>query len=95
MQKSKENHYLDCEALQAAGAHLLNAARISDKVRTAPTLQPAGPDEETVEGEMPAPPADGWLRGGPRPVRHSMLPDPSRDSWVMAGRNWGGRWGNR
>jgi phage terminase large subunit GpA-like protein len=89
-QTSRENHFLDCEAMLAASAHLLNAARIRDTVRAAPSPQPAGPVEEVV-GEVPASPADGWL-GGARPVRHSMLPDPSRNSWVMAGRNWqGGR----
>jgi phage terminase large subunit GpA-like protein len=90
MPKSKENHFLDCESMQAAAAHLLNAARISDKVRTAPAPQPAGLVEETVEGEVPVLPADDFRRAGPRPQRHSMLPNQS-NSWVLGGRSWGGR----
>ena len=98
-QTSRENHFLDCESMQAAGAHMLNVARIPD-MRTAsapaPAAQPVDPATETVEGGVPAtPPSPSWLTGGPRPVRHSLFPDPndSANSWVMNGRRWGNRWG--
>jgi phage terminase large subunit GpA-like protein len=31
IERSKENHYLDCEAMQAAASHLLNVARIANR----------------------------------------------------------------
>ena len=61
-QTSRENHYLDCEAMQAAAGHLLNVAR--KRTAPAPSPQPVGPVEETVEGGLPVPPSDGWLKGG-------------------------------
>lgn len=50
IRRSRENHFLDCEAMQAAAAHLLNAARISER-RTPPPDPPHGP-----KGGPPSPP---------------------------------------
>jgi phage terminase large subunit GpA-like protein len=92
MQKSKENHYLDCEALQAAAAHLLNAARISDR-RAAPTpaSQPVEPVDDMAESipTQPLPPA---AVGGAAPVKHSLIA-ASQQGWLGdRGRGW---WGDR
>jgi hypothetical protein len=36
--RSKENHYLDCDVMQAAAAHLLNVVRIGEGARNAPSV---------------------------------------------------------
>jgi phage terminase large subunit GpA-like protein len=50
VRRSKENHYLDCEAMQAAASHLLNVVRIREGVRNAPwvgsTARPVSPEHK-------------------------------------------------
>jgi phage terminase large subunit GpA-like protein len=43
IEHSKENHFLDCEAMQAAAAHMLNVARIApptERRRPPPSAKP-------------------------------------------------------
>jgi phage terminase large subunit GpA-like protein len=88
MQKSKENHFLDCEAMQAAAAHLLNAARISDR-HAAPAPAPQSvesvDDGAEVISEQPVP---ALTPGGARPVKHSLLA-ASQEGWLgPRGQGW-------
>ena len=79
VEHSKENHFLDCEAMQAAAAHLLNAARIGAGVRrpTGPTLPVApGPHEDPETG-------------GPF-VRHDVDPNELHQAYAEARRPQGG-----
>jgi phage terminase large subunit GpA-like protein len=53
VRRSRENHFLDCESMNAAGAHLLNVARLGPM--TAPPVRPALPDEDTEGGPTMGP----------------------------------------
>jgi phage terminase large subunit GpA-like protein len=78
VERSKENHYLDCEAMQAAAAHLLNVARIGAGVvrpTRHPVKVPRPDDAETAESSAePRRPQhglrpSGWMNpngSGPR-----------------------------
>jgi Phage terminase large subunit (GpA) len=93
MQKSKENHYLDAEALQAAGAHLLNMAKRVDRhtAAPAPASQPVEPVDDMAESipTQPLPPA---AVSGAAPVKHSLIA-ASQQGWLGdRGRGW---WGDR
>jgi phage terminase large subunit GpA-like protein len=46
VRRSKENHYLDCEAMQCAAAHLINAGRIPTEAPVRKALP--RPDNQTV-----------------------------------------------
>jgi len=72
VQRSKENHALDLESMQAAAAHLINAVRIRSHAKPAPPPAPVG-DHET--GNVAAAPA-------PRQFIER------RPSWIGARPNW-------
>jgi phage terminase large subunit GpA-like protein len=58
VEHSPKNHYLDCEALQAAGAHMLNTARIpptADMMQRRPPFANNPPKKEPVPAAAPAP----------------------------------------
>lgn len=74
-EKSRMNHYLDCEALAYAAAYMLGAQRLKDNARrpvpSAPPPPPVrAPEEERPTSETPAPTKprrdSGWLSGGQR-----------------------------
>jgi phage terminase large subunit GpA-like protein len=58
VERSKENHFLDCEAMQAAAAHLLNVARIGAGARR-PTAQPPKAPQPDVDPETGGPAVHG------------------------------------
>ena len=73
VQRAKENHFLDCEAMQAAASHLLNAQRIREAARRAPprpkppASNPTAAEAWTGRREPWLAPRQGWFdRGGPR-----------------------------
>ena len=49
VRRSKENHFLDCEAMQAAASHLLNVGRIREGAHNP---MPMAPPEERETGEF-------------------------------------------
>ena len=94
MRRSKENHYLDCEAMQAAAAHLLNVVRIREGARSAPsvgsTAQPV-PPEHKIENVAAPRVADVDDRGyyKPEPIRHSAFPSAAeRPSFIFPHGGW-------
>ena len=59
-QTSRENHFLDLEAMQAAASHLLNAARHTGRGTATPA--PTPPVEEVADGVLPpTPPIPGGI----------------------------------
>jgi phage terminase large subunit GpA-like protein len=59
-QRFKENHFLDCEALQAAAGYLLGAHRVQERVE-----QPTPPVENSTEPQQSAiSPAAAWRGDG-------------------------------
>jgi phage terminase large subunit GpA-like protein len=56
VERSKENHFLDCEAMQAAAAHLLNVARVGAGARrpTAQLVKAPVPDDDAETGGRPS-----------------------------------------
>jgi phage terminase large subunit GpA-like protein len=86
VQRAKENHYLDCEAMQAAASHLINAARIGDNVRHTPR-PPVKPATEQLEtADVPASPAEPNFLA----VKHSLWRPPGHPapgSWWDPNRN--------
>jgi phage terminase large subunit GpA-like protein len=85
VQRSKENHYLDCEAMQAAASHLLNAQRISSEGRASPPRPPAPPTAEPgvepipVAAAQPSFLADKYQ--GPAGIHREPWLSPTRDRW--------------
>lgn len=72
VQRSRENHYLDCEAMQAGlahliSAHLLRGSRSPGGETTAETIEPDAP---------PRTPPDG-APAAPRPAAKPQLPAPA------------------
>jgi phage terminase large subunit GpA-like protein len=83
VRRSRENHYLDCESMNAAGAHLLNVARIGagaprpSSPPPAPNLEENAPPVVRDDGDPDAirhqaftaatRPQGGWIYGGGRP----------------------------
>jgi phage terminase large subunit GpA-like protein len=85
-QTSRENHYLDCESMAAAGAYLLNMARrTTDRGTAAPTPQPVDPVTDVMV-ESPAPP----LALPTAPVQQ-----PGGVPWVPHNKPPPGGWVNR
>jgi phage terminase large subunit GpA-like protein len=86
VQRSKENHFLDLESMQAAASHLINAARIGDNVRHTPR-PPVKPATEQLEtADVPASPAEPNFLA----VKHSLWRPPGHPapgSWWDPNRN--------
>jgi phage terminase large subunit GpA-like protein len=96
VRRDRTNHFLDCESMQAAAAHLLNVVRISE-ARPEPRAQqpmPASPDpaeSEPAEAPQPAPEqpkGSGWTSG----TLHSEIARQREQTWI-GGRTDG--WWNR
>jgi hypothetical protein len=84
VRRLKENHYLDCEAMQAVASHLLNVLRIGEGVRNAPwvgsTARPVSP-EHKIENVAAPRPADVDDRGC---YKHSAFPSAAeRPSFIF------------
>jgi phage terminase large subunit GpA-like protein len=76
VQRARENHILDCEAMQAAASHLLNAQRIREGARRAAVPRPVPPTPSAETGGV------SWIgQAGPR----GAWIEPRRD-WF--GRGW-------
>jgi phage terminase large subunit GpA-like protein len=98
MRRDRANHFLDCESMQAAAAHLLNFARIpqrGDASRAGPAQQPipaqSSPDPAEAEAPQPssAPPGSGWTKG----AMHEVFKQHNQPSnWVGGDRDG---WWNR
>ena len=61
----QENHYFDCEVLQAAAGYLLNAARVREHQAMQPQTPPVGSDSddrEPVESLAQPAPESWWER---------------------------------
>ena len=91
VRRSRENHYLDCESMNAAGAHLLNVARISAGApRPSPPPPPNSEDIETaplVRGD-----------GDPDAIRHEAFATatrPQQGGWIYGGGRPRGSWFDR
>jgi phage terminase large subunit GpA-like protein len=102
VRRSKENHFLDLEAMQCAAAHLINAGRIpAEGVHRAPAPPPAQPrPSDVVPEEIDAATADESFREqpdrlGPYGQRHPAVP-PAFDgqpSWLHPNGRRGSFWG--
>lgn len=75
VQRSRENHYLDCEALNWAAGHLLNVQRIKEgrglktpAVAATDEDTPLADDAVTVAVAAPVPPPPATLPPKPRPA---------------------------
>jgi phage terminase large subunit GpA-like protein len=90
VEHSKENHFLDCEAMQAAAAHLLNVVRISGapKPKAPPPLELDDPDDGGVVRETVDDPDERPAYAAPAPPPQGLRPP----SWIFRGqappRNW-------
>jgi hypothetical protein len=94
VRRSRENHYLDLESMQAAAAHLLNIARIPEARRASaqqPTPEPPAPDApaEPMAPERPKP-GSAWTTG----ARHQAYDAAQRSNWVTGNRS-GSKWHER
>jgi phage terminase large subunit GpA-like protein len=49
VRRSRQNHFLDCESMNAAGAHLLNVARITPAIMTAQPVKAPPPGQPPLE----------------------------------------------
>jgi phage terminase large subunit GpA-like protein len=56
----QENHFFDCEVLQAAAGYLLNAARAQERPATQPQLADLDEEPSAEPEARPAPPAEAW-----------------------------------
>jgi hypothetical protein len=89
VRRSKENHYLDCEAMQAAASHLLNVGRIREGARNAPA-PPVAPGQqsntivENVGSRVNAGPREADDRGyyKPESICHSAF-EQQQSSWIV------------
>jgi phage terminase large subunit GpA-like protein len=94
VRRSKENHFLDCEAMQAAASHLLNAQRIPvGFARPAPKHAAPAPTQQMQQppNTIAGPEADD--PSAPRataPERHSAFGEqqPSRQGYVPRRPGW-------
>jgi phage terminase large subunit GpA-like protein len=91
VRRSRENHFLDCESMNAAGAHLLNVARIQRG--SAPLLAPA-------LDQLDDPPESGAGRQAPRGDPegfHQAFAARQRPpgGWIQNGGRPRGDWFNR
>ncbi len=94
VQRSRDNHYLDCEAMQAAAASLLNMQRRASALPQTPAAPaaPAPPAASDPAPERPPLEAPAPEVYRPEPVRHSSF--QGGGGWMdrRDGRPWmGGR----
>jgi phage terminase large subunit GpA-like protein len=89
IQRSRENHFLDCEALNAAAGHLLNVQRIKEGRGLRETLSAnigdAAPLEDetvTVETIEDPPPATSTPASSSSRPRGAAVVPPRRRSWA-------------
>jgi phage terminase large subunit GpA-like protein len=90
VRRSRENHYLDCESMNAAGAHLLNLARVT---AIAPRPAQINPDDNQVEDGPVREPVDPRVvhqafAASKQPQGNGSLRPPS---WICGDRprgNW-------
>jgi phage terminase large subunit GpA-like protein len=80
VQRSRANHFLDCEAMQAAAGYLLNVQRIPLQSSARKGTHGVGKEPEItpevksgLETPPPAPRQSGRIRGGRRVIRSSYL----------------------
>lgn len=96
VQRSRENHFLDCESMQAAAAMMLNLFRLRDNGHTELSL----PEPEQQPGEEPEP-QEFESETGNREFSEPMDEDrevveeprkpvrrPKRGSWLEGGSIW-------
>lgn len=73
VQKSRDNHYLDCEAQQAAAGYLLNVQRLAENARRRPRPV-AEPEISTAVESAPTAPAAPKTYGVRPPM--AVVDDP-------------------
>jgi phage terminase large subunit GpA-like protein len=99
VEHSKENHYLDCEAMQAAAAHLLNVARVGALVRRPPGPPVKTPSDEAETGpEIELPDSLSRRDVDPNTVHQAYVASkhPQQGgSWIYRGERPPGNWINR
>lgn len=95
VQRSRDNHYLDCEAMQAAAGYMLNVQRIGSQAAGTPlaptTTRPGDPQQGIAEAKKVVAQA---AQRPPAPVQQPYRPRPQpRPSslWGNAPRGWLGR----
>jgi phage terminase large subunit GpA-like protein len=92
VRRSRENHFLDCESMNAAGAHLLNVARIG--AMPVPPVRAALPDDTTEAGPVmfdQVPQVDPDRLHQAYAASRQPQPGVRPSSWVQNGRvrgNW-------
>jgi hypothetical protein len=72
VRRSRENHFLDCEAMMMAAAHFINAGRIP-MAHASPPPAPAAPSTPGVVPEDPTKPIakDYWEEHTRRAIEHA------------------------
>jgi phage terminase large subunit GpA-like protein len=78
VQRAKQNHYLDTEAMQAAAGHLLNAARIRERPQQ--QQQPA-PDDDHADEPPQIMGGDEAPRQQQRPYQNWLRPRREEERW--------------
>lgn len=68
VQRARENHYLDCEAMQAAAAHLLNVHLIRGPDQDGPS-----PSDAPLSSEQPVPIPQAPVQVPPRAMPHDRV----------------------
>ena len=99
--RSKENHFLDLEAMQCAAAHLINAGRIPAESGVhrapAPPSAPKPPDVvvEEIDQETTAAADENFREDpvGPYGQRHPAMPPDNQASWLHPNGRRGSFWG--
>jgi phage terminase large subunit GpA-like protein len=83
VKRSRNNHFLDCEALCAAIGYTLNVQRIPEGVERAPPRQAAVPDGHDASqfGEA----AEEAQRSGPQPPQDRVSPSGLRGRFTRQG----------
>jgi phage terminase large subunit GpA-like protein len=88
VERSRENHYLDCESMNAAGAHLLNMARVGSGAR-----RPVAPAKAIQMGDD----VEGGPIVDPRERHQAFVgaqSQPQASNWVQGGKMRGNSWFN-
>jgi phage terminase large subunit GpA-like protein len=83
VRRSRQNHFLDCESMNAAGAHLLNVARIGPTTMKAPPPLVDAPET----GHAPQP-ASSSGQGAPNATAPLSFQRLSQQPWVGPRRGW-------
>jgi phage terminase large subunit GpA-like protein len=97
VRRSRQNHFLDCESMNAAGAHLLNVARIGPSTVVAqPHMKALQSPPETALVEPGEQQAGEWYR--PKGVVHEAYQRPryvgnvETSGWLAPRSRWNDRW---